>query len=232
MTPAERSRLLGALAERRGGELKSFFVAHDLGSAFENERNRSDSKLKKIADAIDAGERQDGNDRVLLAAVDEFGLGDLLAASVAPGLADLVADLAQQADWLNVQEVLTMAAAEAYADPAGAITASRSAIESVCKHICNERHIQYRDSDDLSTLYKKTTRTLNLAPEQHGDDGAVRQTLQGAVTVVAGLAALRNALGDAHGKGKGVPGAPETFAILAVNMATGITRLLLDAHDH
>jgi Abortive infection C-terminus len=232
VTPTERSSLLQALAEHRGGELKSFFVAHGLGSAFENERNRGDSKRKKIADAIDVAERRDGDDSVLIAAAGEFGLGDLLAASVAPGLVDLVADLAQHADWVTVQEVLTAAAAEACTDPAGAITASRSAIESVCKHICDERHIEYKDSDDLSTLYKKVARTLNLAPEQHSDDGALRQTLQGAVTVIAGLAALRNAFGDAHGKGKGAPGTPEAFAILAVNMATGITRLLLDAHDH
>jgi hypothetical protein len=40
MTPAERSRLLEALAKYRGGDLKLFFVAHDLGYAFENEHNR------------------------------------------------------------------------------------------------------------------------------------------------------------------------------------------------
>lgn len=177
-------------------------------------------------------ERRDGDDRVLLAAVDEFGLGDLLAAYVALGLPELADDLATRADWVNVQEVLTAAAAEAYTDPAGAITASRAAIESVCKHICGERSVEYKDSDDLSALYKKTVRALNLAPDQHSDDAAVRQTLQGAVTVVGGIAALRNAFGDAHGKGKGAPATPEGFAVLAVNMATGITRLLLDTHGH
>jgi Abortive infection C-terminus len=225
----ERSRLLETLAKYRSGDLKSFYVAHDLGYAFENERNRGGSKRKKIADAVDVAERQDGDDRVLLAAVDEFGLGDLLAAYVTPGLPELVDELANRADWVNVEEVLK-AAAEAYTDPAGAIAASRVAIESVCKHICDERSIEYKDSDDLSALYKKTVRALNLAPDQHGDDAAVRQTLQGAVTVVGGIAALRNAFGDAHGKGKGEPATPEAFAVLAVNMATGITRLLLGAH--
>jgi hypothetical protein len=222
---------LDALAKHTGGDLKSFFVAHNLGSAFENERNRGDNKRKKVADAIDVAERNDGDERVLLAAVDAFGLGDLIAAYVAPGLPELVDELADRVDWVNVQEVLIAAAAEAYTDPAGAITASRAAIESVCKHICGERSVEYKDADDLPTLYKKTIRALNLAPDQHGDDAVVRQTLQGAVTVVAGIAALRNAFGDAHGKGKGAPATPETFAVLAVNMATGVTRLLLDAHD-
>jgi hypothetical protein len=222
--------LLDALATRTAGELKAFFVAHNLGYAFENAQNRGDNKRKKIADAVDAAERRDGDERVLRAAVDAFGLGDLLAVYVAPGLPMLVDELTQRADWVNVQRVLTAAAAEAYTDPAGAITASRSTIESVCKHICAERGIEYRDSDDLPALYKKTARTLNLAPEQHGDDAVVRQTLQAAVTVVSGLGALRNAFGDAHGKGKGIPGTPEAYGVLAVNMAMGVTRLLLDAH--
>lgn len=219
------------MAKRTAGDLKSFFVAYGLGSAFENDRNRFEGKPKKIADAIDAAELRDGDERVLRAAVDEFGLGELLAAYVTPGLLELVEELEQRADWYNVQRALTAAAAEAYTDPARAITASRTAIESVCKHICEERSIEYKHSDDLPSLYKKTVQALNLSPEQHTNDAAARQTVQGAVTVVAGMAALRNAFGDAHGTGKGAPDVPEAYGVLAVNMATGISRLLLDAHD-
>lgn len=225
----ERSHVLDALASRTGGDLKSFFVAHHLGQAFENASNRGDNKRKKIADAVSAAEQRDGDERVLLAAVEAFELGHLIGEYVAPGLPELVDQLRRRVDWVNVQGALAAAAAEAYVNPAGAITASRSAIESVCKHICGERRVAYSDSDTLPTLFKKTVRTLSLAPEQHGD-AAVRQTLQGAVTVVDGLAAVRNAFGDAHGKGKGVPGTPEAYGALAVNMATGVTRLLLDAH--
>jgi hypothetical protein len=221
---------LDTLAARTAGELKAFFVAHHLGGAFENAQNRGDNKRKKLSDAVDAAERRDGDERVLRAAVDAFGLGHLLAAYVAPGLPRLVEELTQRTDWVNVQQVLTAAATEVYTDPAGAITASRSTIESVCKHICAERGVEYKDSDDLPVLYKKTALALNLAPEQHGDDAVVRQTLQGAVTVVSGLAALRNAFGDAHGKSKGFPGTPEAYGVLSVNMAMGVTRLLLDAH--
>lgn len=213
------------------GDLKSFFVAHGLGDAFENKQNRVDNKPKKIADAIAAAERRDGDEHVLLAAVDEFELGDLIADYVAPGLPELIDAVQQRPDWVNVQRALSAAAEEAYTNPAGAITASRSAIESVCKHICDERGAGYKDSDELPVLYKKTVQALNLAPEQHGNDAAVRQMLQGAVTVVNGLAAVRNAFGDAHGKGKGVPGTPEAYGAVAVNMATGVTRLLLDAHN-
>jgi hypothetical protein len=223
--------VMDALAKSTGGALKSFFVAHGLGDAFENKQNRVDNRPKKVADAIAAAERRDGDERVLLAAVDAFELGHLIAAYVVPGLPELISAVQQRPGWENVQRMLTAAAAEAHTNPAGAITASRSAIESVCKHICDERGADYKDSDDLPVLYKKTLQALNLTPEQPDIDRAVQQTLQGAVTVVYGLAALRNAFGDAHGKGKGVPGTPEAYGALAVNMATGVTGLLLDAHN-
>jgi Abortive infection C-terminus len=221
--------VLEALAKRTAGDLKSFFAAHDLGFEFENDRNRFDTKSKKIADAVVAAERRDRGEYVLLDAVETFDLGHLIAAYVAPGLPELVDAVQQRADWGNVQRALTAAAAEAYTNPAGAITASRSTIESVCKHICGERSVAYSDSDTLPVLFKKTVRALSLSPDQQGN-AAVRQTLQGAVTVVDGLAAVRNSFGDAHGKGKGVPGTPEAYGALAVNMATGVTRLLLDTH--
>src|SRR6266567_3204838 len=204
MTPVERDHVLEALAERSGGQLKSFFVAYSLGGAYENSTNRGDNKRKKIADAVHVAEDRDGDERVLISEVE------------------------QRPNWVNVQRALTAASAEAYTNPAGAITASRASIESVCKHICDERGVAYADSDDLSSLYKKTARALNLAPEQHGD--SVRQTLQGAVTVVSGLAGLRNAFGDAHGKAPETPDTPEVYAAVAINMTAGVTRLLLDAH--
>lgn len=228
MTPVERDRVLEALAEHSGGQLKSFFVAYSLGGAYENSTNRGDNKRKKIADAVQVAEDQDGDERVLLAAVEKFELGHLIAAYVAPGLDELISEVEQRPNWVNVQRALTAASAEAHTNPAGAITASRASIESVCKHICDERGVAYADSDDLSSLYKKTARVLNLAPEQHGD--SVRQTLQGAVTVVSGLAGLRNAFGDAHGKAPETPDTPEVYAAVAINMAAGVTRLLLDAH--
>jgi hypothetical protein len=80
--------VLDSLAKYTAGDLKSFFVAHDLGYAFENDHNRADNKRKKIADAVDSAKRHDGNDRLLLAAVDEFELGELIAAYVAPELPD------------------------------------------------------------------------------------------------------------------------------------------------
>ncbi|WP_170199514.1 abortive infection family protein [Litorilinea aerophila] len=84
-------------------------------------------------------------------------------------------------------------------DPEGAITAARTLVETVCKHILYEEQIAYPDSADLPKLYHLVVEQLHLAPEQYTDH-LVRRILGNCQSVVGGLAALRNQLGDAHGK--------------------------------
>lgn len=47
-------------------------------------------------------------------------------------------------------------------DPEGAITAARTLLETVCKHILDETGVDY-SKDDLNKLYGKTAEALNLA---------------------------------------------------------------------
>ena len=114
-------------------------------------------------------------------------------------------------------------------NPEGAIRAARTALESVCKHICEERGENYPDGGDLSRLYKAAARSLDVAPDQHAEQ-IIKQILSGAASTVDGLAGLRNALSDAHGRGKaGVRPAPR-HARLAVNMAFAVATFLIDTH--
>jgi hypothetical protein len=54
------------------------------------------------------------------------------------------------------------------ADPEGAITAARTLLETVCKHILDETEgVTYADDADLPKLWVLTAETLNLAPGQH-----------------------------------------------------------------
>src|SRR5690554_974296 len=53
------------------------------------------------------------------------------------------------------------------AEPEGAITAARTLVESILKHILDEQKIKYNDGADLPDLYKQVAKSLNLAPEQH-----------------------------------------------------------------
>lgn len=84
-------------------------------------------------------------------------------------------------------------------DPEAAITSARTLIESVLKFILDKQNIIYNDTIDLPDLYKEVAKTLNLAPEKHQEQ-IFKQILGGVSGVISGLGALRNKLGDAHGK--------------------------------
>jgi hypothetical protein len=111
-------------------------------------------------------------------------------------------------------------------DPEGAITAAKSLLESVCKHILDELGVTYDDkSVELHALYKKTAELLQLAPELHTND-LFKRILGSVSGVVSGLGQVRNELGDAHGKGKVFIKPKTRHAEFVVNLA-GTTALFL-----
>jgi Abortive infection C-terminus len=115
-------------------------------------------------------------------------------------------------------------------DPEGAITISRSILESVCKHILDAEGINYESKIDLSDLYKKTAKKLNLHPEQH-IESIFKQILGGCSGIVNGLGTLRNKLGDAHGKGEKQVKPKTRHAELAVNLSGSMALFLIDTYN-
>ncbi len=111
-------------------------------------------------------------------------------------------------------------------DPEGAITAGRTLVESVCKHILDDLGEPYDDSAELPALFKTVAVKLNLAPEQHMEP-TFKQILGGCVSIVNGLAALRNRLSDAHGKGPRAARPSARHAELAVNVAGTASAFLI-----
>lgn len=111
-------------------------------------------------------------------------------------------------------------------DPDGAITAARSLLESVCKHILDDERVEYPTDVDLPKLYALCAEQLNLAPQQH-QEKLFKTILGNCQTVVNSLGALRNAIGDAHGVGRrGVRPKPR-HAALAVNLAGAMAAFLV-----
>lgn len=87
-------------------------------------------------------------------------------------------------------------------DPEGAITAARSLLETVCKHILDLQKVSYNSKKvEIHELYKLVAKELNLSPDQH-NEAVFKQILGGCSAIVGGLGTLRNRLGDAHGKVK------------------------------
>ena len=115
-------------------------------------------------------------------------------------------------------------------DPEGAITAARELIETVLKHILDDRAVVYDPNrTELPQLYKLVQKELNLAPEDHQEQ-IFKQILSGCSGVVNGLGAIRNRLGDAHGKGaKSIRPLPR-HARLAVNLGGTMAMFLIETH--
>ncbi|HZL16481.1 MAG TPA: abortive infection family protein [Polyangia bacterium] len=111
-------------------------------------------------------------------------------------------------------------------DPEGAITAARTLVETVCKHILDDLQVAYSDNVELPGLYTATAGALNLAPSQHTEQ-VFKQILGGCATVVNGLAGIRNRLSDAHGKGKAAVRPAPRHAELTVNLAGSLAAFLV-----
>lgn len=114
-----------------------------------------------------------------------------------------------------------------HTDPEGAITAARTLLESVCKHILDKTGAAYSDKDDLPALYKATSTQLNLAPSQH-TEAVFKQILGGVTAAVEGLGALRNRISDAHGQGPRPVRPLPRHAQLAVNLAGTFATYLIE----
>lgn len=153
----------------------------------------------------------------------------LEADSRSPGDSAISATI-QAAGLGYVQEAWHKALERRAADPEGAITAARTLLESVCKHVLDSTGETYDDAAELPKLYALTAKQLNLSPSQHTEQ-LFKQILGGCQTVVEGLGAMRNRHSDAHGKGlTGTKPAPR-HAELAVNLSGAMATFLLQTWE-
>lgn len=129
-------------------------------------------------------------------------------------------------DSTSVQNVWQKALERRATDPEGAITAARTLLEAVCKHILDEGSVHYDEGADLPKLYRLVASHLNLSPSQHTEQ-LFKQILGGCHAVVDGLGALRNKLSDAHGRGKTTVHPAPRHAELAVNLAGTVATFLV-----
>lgn len=116
-------------------------------------------------------------------------------------------------------------------DPEGAITISRTILESVCKHILHGKFVEFNETNiELSDLYRLTAKELNLSPDQHSEK-TFKQILGGCSGIVNGLGSLRNKHGDAHGSGPSAVRPKPRHAELAVNLAGSMALFLISTYE-
>jgi hypothetical protein len=154
----------------------------------------------------------------------------LLESDMASPTEDVISQAIAKLNSDHVAEAWRKALERRNDDPEGAITAARTLLESVCKHILDECGIAYGEKDDLPKLYGLTAEQLKLSPSQHTEQ-IFKQILGGCKSVVEGLGALRNKLSDAHGKGKKSPKPSPRHAELAVNLAGSMATFIVSTWE-
>ena len=114
-------------------------------------------------------------------------------------------------------------------DPEGAITASKTLLESTIKHILDKLSVNYKEVDELPQLYRDVLKALDLK-KSSGMDQVAKQIFSGTVSVVLGVSALRNKLGDAHGKGMERPILDQNYVELTINLACSMSVFLIQSY--
>jgi Abortive infection C-terminus len=141
-----------------------------------------------------------------------------------------ISEVLQNFDEAGINAAWQKALERKSTDPEGAITISRTILESVCKHILDELGITYDSNKiELADLYKKTAKELNLSPSQHSEE-VFKQILGGCSGIINGLGTLRNRLGDAHGQGRASIKPSARHAELAVNLSGSMSLFLIETY--
>lgn len=139
---------------------------------------------------------------------------------------------AKALDLDSVHHDFERALTEADSDPADAITAACSTVESVCKCILDEIGKPYPTNKDIKGLVGEVARHLNLSPGR--DDlpkeweQDIRTILSGLFNVISGIGSLRTHAGDAHGKGKNPVPADARIARLAIHAASTVSLFYIE----
>lgn len=143
---------------------------------------------------------------------------------------DQITTFLAKVDTEHIQKVWEKALSRKSNDPDGAITAARSLVETVCKHILDKSNTKYPDDADLPKLYYLVAEYLTLTPGQYTDK-TIKKVLGNCQSVIDGLANLRNEFGDAHGKSQNGIKPDVIHAELAVNLAGAMAIFLVSIFE-
>lgn len=114
----------------------------------------------------------------------------------------------------------------------GAITASRTFLESVCKYTLDITKTEYKNSYDLPKLYDIAASTLGISAKSEVSE-LNRTIFRSIFNVVRSIGEMRNKIGDAHGKGFNSADVSANQARLAINLSASVAQFIianLDSH--
>jgi hypothetical protein len=124
----------------------------------------------------------------------------------------------------DVQRLWTKAKARAINDPDGAITASKTMLESLCKLILDDLGGIYTNKDDFPVLYRKAVELLELSPNAHTEP-EYRKTMGACSQIISSISCIRNRESDSHASHKIADAIQAKFI---VNLAGSIALFLVE----
>ena len=114
----------------------------------------------------------------------------------------------------------------------GALTNSRTLLETLLKTIREKESIVYSNTDDLMKLYKKVAKILLLNPVQYTEN-YFKRILSGLFSIVQGVSEIRNEHSDSHGKSKAnYYRLKEHHARLTIDSTISICNFLFSAYTN
>ena len=146
-------------------------------------------------------------------------------------------ETAARIDAEHISQQVTRMEGAVDTEPDVAIGTAKEFIESICKTILDEREGPYGKNDDLLALTRKTTKVLQLSPDDVASTARAAETikrmLMNMAMLVQGSAELRNAYGTGHGKSKSQAGyrLEPRHARLAVGAAATLGVFLYETHE-
>ena len=138
-------------------------------------------------------------------------------------------------DYDSVEHDLQRALDQAETDPADAITAACSTVESVCKCILDDMERPYPSRQDIRGLVTEVSKHLNLSPGREDLPteyvADIKQILGGLASVTGGIGALRTHAGDAHGRGKQRTPVDARIARLAIHASSTVSLFFIETWE-
>ena len=111
-------------------------------------------------------------------------------------------------------------------DAEGAITSARTLLETVCKHILDSEGVEHSENTSLQGLWVAVSELMELSPHHHEEE-VFKVILGNCQAVVNGLGAVRNKVGDAHGRGRRPVKPSARHAELTVNLSGSMASFLI-----
>lgn len=139
------------------------------------------------------------------------------------GTNDAQAFIAEQIEKAE-QKVLT-------GDYDGAITNARSFLEGIMREIelALDTDAPQKYDGDITKLYNRVKKVLNLEPKRPDIDNKLKQVLSGLISIVSGVATIRNNMSDSHVRSYKPS---KHHAVLVVNSVKTLANFLYDTKEY